>query len=321
MDDLPTFNPFELLAPGRKITGMSAILLPFDDHQQAAWSDFESLLVRTFDAGLIPAINMDTGYANLIDPATRKTALQRTETIAAGREFIAGAYVADQPGDAFDLPGYVGAVEQIQTYGGTPILFQSFGLTGGQDEAILEAYQQIAESCRSFLAFELGTMFAPFGKIYRLSLYEQLMQIPNCRGAKHSSLRRDLEWQRLVLRNRVRPDFMVLTGNDLAIDMVMYGSDYLLGLSTFAPEAFARRDAQWASNDIGFYRLNDLLQYLGCFVFRDPVPAYKHSAAMFLHLQGLLETSNTHPMSPGRPDADLDVLRHIASDLETILKS
>ena len=31
----------------------------------------------------------------------------------------------------------------------------------------------------------------------------------------------------------------VLTGNDLAIDMVMYGSDYLLGLSTFAPEAFA----------------------------------------------------------------------------------
>ena len=34
----------------------------------------------------------------------------------------------------------------------------------------------------------------------------------------------------------VRPDFLVLTGNDLAIDMVMYGSDYLLGLSTFAPD-------------------------------------------------------------------------------------
>ena len=36
-----------------------------------------------------------------------------------------------------------------------------------------------------------------------------------------------------------RPDFLVLTGNDLGIDMVMYGSDYLLGLSTFAPDLFA----------------------------------------------------------------------------------
>ena len=30
----------------------------------------------------------------------------------------------------------------------------------------------------------------------------------------------------------LRPEFMVLTGNDLAIDMVMYGSDYLLELNT-----------------------------------------------------------------------------------------
>ena len=75
--------------------------------------------------------------------------------------------------------------------------------------------------------------------------------------------RRELEWQRLDLRNRVRPEFKVFTGNDLAIDMVMYGSDYLLGLSTFAPDAFARRDAMWESGDPRFYELNDLLQYLG----------------------------------------------------------
>lgn len=29
-------------------------------------------------------------------------------------------------------------------------------------------------------------------------------------------------------------------GNDLAIDMVFYGSDYLLGLSAFSVEVFAR---------------------------------------------------------------------------------
>ena len=65
------------------------------------------------------------------------------------------------------------------------------------------------------------------------------MELPQCIGAKHSSLSRQLEWDRLALRDATRPDFHVFTGNDLAIDMVMYGSDYLLGLSTFAPEEFA----------------------------------------------------------------------------------
>ena len=65
----------------------------------------------------------------------------------------------------------------------------------------------------------------------------------------------------------------MFTGNDLAIDMVMYGSDYLLGLSTFAPDVFARRDAAWAAGDPAFYELNDWLQYLGFLTFRQPVPA------------------------------------------------
>ena len=129
-------------------------------------------------------------------------------------------------------------------------------------------------------------MFAPFGKVYSLEVYQGLLGVPQCVGAKHSSLRREPEWRRLMLRDRVRPDFRVYTGNDLAIDMVTYGSDYLLGLSTFAPDLFARRDALWEAGDAAFYELNDVLQYLGFFAFRAPVPAYKHSAAMFLRLRG-----------------------------------
>ena len=85
-------------------------------------------------------------------------------------------------------------------------------------------------------------MFAPFGKIYSLDAYRGLLGVKQCLGAKHSSLSRDLEWQRLGSATRCGPDFKVYTGNDLAIDMVMYGSDYLLGLSTFAPDLFASRD-------------------------------------------------------------------------------
>jgi hypothetical protein len=132
---------------------------------------------------------------------------------------------------------------------------------------------------------------------------------------KHSSLRREPEWLRIRLRDRVRPDFHVFTGNDLAIDMIMYGSDYLLGLSTFAPDLFARRDALWASGDPGFFELNDTLQYLGQFAFRPSVPAYKHSAAMFLALRGWITSDRTHPESPTRPESDRAVLRDIARRL------
>jgi hypothetical protein len=97
--------------------------------------------------------------------------------------------------------------------------------------------------------------------------------------------------------------------------MVMYGSDYLLGLSTFAPDLFARRDAFWGAGDPAFYELNDALQYLGFLAFRAPVPAYKHSAAMFLNLRGWAQTDATHPLSPNRPASDRDVLGEIGRRL------
>src|SRR5262249_9142289 len=161
------------------------------------------------------------------------------------------------------------------------------------------------------VAFELGTMFAPFGKIYSLEVYRSLLGVRKCLGAKHSSLRREPEWQRLLLRDRVRPDFRIYTGNDLAIDMVMYGSDYLLGLSTFAANLCAGRDKLWETGAPAFYELNDALQYLGCVSFREPVPAYKHAAAMFLKLRNWINCDATHPKSATRPDSDRELLRQI----------
>lgn len=304
-----------LLKTGRKITGMSAILLPFHESGEIDWHGFGQHVIRTASAGLIPAVNMDTGYANLIEESVRLEALKRTQAILKGQEFIAGAFVRDTPADKFSLEAYQRGIADILAHGGTPIIFQSYGLTQQRNAEILQSYAQIARECDRFLGFELGQAFAPFGKIYDLDLYGELLKIKACYGAKHSSLKRTLEWQRLNLRDTVRPDFLVLTGNDLAIDMVMYGSDYLLGLSTFSPEHFAKRDKLWANNHPDFYELNDLLQYLGFFAFRPPVPAYKHSAAMFLKLRGWLNCDNTHPQSTTRPDSDREVLRDIVERL------
>ena len=312
-------DPHSLRRPKRAITGMSAILLPMQDETRIDWSGFQEHVQNTYDCGLIPAINMDTGYANLIDDATRQQALQLTQEIADGRTFLSGAFVGDRANDAFNLPAYRSAMDEIASHDGTPIIFQSYGLTQGTTTEIIERYHAISQACESFYAFELGTMFAPFGSVYSLTAYNALMQIPNCLGAKHSSLSRELEWQRLELRNQQRPDFLVLTGNDLAIDMVMYGSDYLLGLSTFSPEAFARRDRMWLEGDHHFYELNDLLQYLGAFAFRPTVPAYKHNAAMFLKLRGKIVCDATYPGADQRPASDREVLAAIADQLATFL--
>ena len=313
-----TLNSAPPIVPGRRITGISAVLLPFLEGTAVDWVAFEAHVSRTLDAGLIPAVNMDTGYINLIDRATQLEVLQRTQKLTSGKRFVAGAFVSDQPDADFDAAGYHQQTDLIHQHSGTPVVFPSYGLTQQSDDGIIAAYQQIGTTCDQFIGFELSTAFAPFGKIYSLAVYRELLQISQCEGAKHSSLQRIPEWERLQLRDEVRPEFKVFTGNDLAIDMIKYGSDYLLGLSSFAPDLFAQRDAWWEANDPRFYELNDALQYLGEFTFRSPVPAYRHSCAQFLKLRGQIADSEPPKGAPCRPATDLDTLQKLQTRLKEV---
>jgi dihydrodipicolinate synthase/N-acetylneuraminate lyase len=261
---------------------------------------------------------MDTGYANLLSLDERREILKLTTEAGQGRRFLAGAFVEGLAGEP--LPLYQTEFDAITSAGGTPILFQSSHLKMMPSKELLRFHKSLAAGCENFLCFELGEMFAPFGRIYDLETFRELMDIPQITGLKHSSLSRELEWQRLALRDGARPDFKLYTGNDLAIDMVMYGSDYLLGLSAFSPEAFAARDAFWAASDPRFYELNDVLQYLGSFAFRPPVPAYKHSAAQFLKLRGRIQCDTPHPKAQRRPESDVEILQKISERLDVELK-
>ncbi len=308
-------DPTQMIKPRRKVSGISAILLPFLDSGEVDWKSLDAHIIRTAEAGLTPAVNMDTGYTHLLDVQTKLDVLKRTQQVLSGQPFVAGAFVKDEPGAKFNFDTYCREMTVIQEYGGLPVVFQSFGLIEQSGPEIVESYLALAGSVDEFLGFELTQDLAPFGKVYDLETYAELMAIPQCIGAKHSSFHREPEWERLQLRDQKRPDFTVYTGNDFAIDMIMYGSDYLLGLSTFAPDLFAKRDAMWAAGDPGFYELNDQLQYLGYFTFRSPGAGYKHSAAQFLHLRGWTQTNRTHPDSPTRPDSDIAVLRELGERL------
>ncbi len=306
-------HPDARVRPRRTITGMSAVLLPHTAGGAVDWDGLAAHVARTAGAGLTPAVNMDTGFVQVLDEATRDRVLEVAAANSDG--FVAGAHLDDRAGDRFDLEGYRRQVDRIVARGGLPIVFPTHGLTALDGDGWVGAHAALAEQCDRFLAFELGPMFVPYGRIYDLDAYRGLLGIDACVGAKHSSLDRMPEWERLAARDEVRPDFMVLTGNDLAIDMVMYGSDYLLGLSTFAPDRFAERDRMWATGDPGFFELNDLLQELGDFTFREPVPGYRHDAALFLELRGWIGSSRVPDGVTLRPDADVDVLRDIAERL------
>lgn len=292
----------------RHVEGIAAALLPFDSNGCVAIDAFKQHLIATQRAGLMNAVNMDTGYVNYLTETEKQNVLRWTrEALGEGVLFVAGAYIEGQSGDIIEL--YRREMDAIVKFGGIPILFQTARLRGKSAKEKGAAYRAICRGFAQVLAFELGPMFAPNGEIFDEDTFHRLLDVPEIAGMKHSSLDRLLEIQRLALRDAQRPEFRIYTGNDLGIDMIEYGSDYLLGLATLAPEKFAERDALWESGDPAYYSLSDALQYLGNVAFRDPVPAYKHSAAVFLNLAGRIPTDLTHPKNPKRPAWEREILQ------------
>ncbi len=301
----------------RRPEGISAVYLPWKPVGRIDFDSYQRALERTWACGLIPAINMDTGFANLLKLSERREILRLVSSLSSGRAFVAGAFIEDLPGDM--ISNYQAQVTEIRSLGGTPIVFQCTPLIQQSEDQIVKTYAQIGATVDRFLGFELGKMFAPFGSIYSIDTFRKLMEIPSLAGLKHSSLSRQLEWERLALRDNDRPDFRIYTGNDLAIDMIQWGSDYLLGLSAFYPEAFAKRDEYWQNGDSRFYELNDALQLLGGFAFRPPVPAYKHNAAMVLAIRGIIESDAIPPNAPGRASSDREFLKILVDRIDTLM--
>ena len=298
----------------RKVQGIAAALLPYQSNGSVAVEAFQQHLIATHHAGLMNAVNMDTGYVNYLSEPEKRDVLRWTvEALGKDVPFVAGAYIENQTGDIVAL--YRQQMDSIVQAGGIPILFQTARLCSLSSKEKAVVYQTACRGYPDVLAFELGTMFAPNGEIFDEDTVRRLMDIPEIKGMKHSSLDRLVELKRLALRDEQRSEFRIYTGNDLGINMIEYGSDYLLGLASFAPEKFAERDRLWAAGDPTYYALSDALQYLGNVAFRVPVPAYKHSAAVFLHMAGRIPTDRVHPRNPKRPAWEAEILQDCAGRL------
>ena len=317
----PKMTVDELIArqkPLRKVQGIAAALLPYQADGRVAVEAFANELTSTHRAGLMNAVNMDTGYVNYLNDGEKQEVLDWTrQVLGKGVPFVAGAYIEHHTGDDVVVL-FRQQIDTILRFDGIPIIFQTARLHGKPPAKIAEAYREICRDYPHVLAFELGSMFATNGEIYDEETVRRLMDIPELKGMKHSSLDRLVELERLALRDAHRPDFRIYTGNDLGINMIEYGSDYLLGLAAFAPEKFAARDRLWEAGDPAYYALSDALQHLGNVAFRTPVPAYKHSAAVFLNLIGRIPSDRTHPNNPQRASWEKEIMVDCARRLSLL---
>jgi dihydrodipicolinate synthase/N-acetylneuraminate lyase len=286
---------------------MASILLPFDASGAIDWRGLAGLIERAVEAGLVPAVNLHAGFGEWLDEGSRLRAVEAARRAARGR-FAAGAHGADHAARAREM-------ERIAGAGGVPVVVPSPEMGALDDAAWVRAHRELGDHCERFFACELAPEFAPHGRIREARAWRGLLGIPQCIGVHCAFTSRAAEWERLALRDRHRPDFLVLSGNERALDMLVYGSDYLLAVAGLAPDAFARRDALWAVGDPAFHELNDALQHLGSFICRGPLDAYRHAAAMFLAARGWLAASHTHPAAARRPASDAEILAGIAQRL------
>src|SRR5690349_3223015 len=160
--------------PGRRVCGIAAALLPYSEHGQIAVESFQKHLAATHRAGLMNAVNMDTGYVNYLSESEMEQVLQWTRgALGKNVPFVAGAYIEGQSGDTVAL--YRQAMDRIVNFGGIPILFQTARLHGRSSREKVSIYREICLGYEQVLGFELNPVFAANGEIYNDEVIKGLL--------------------------------------------------------------------------------------------------------------------------------------------------
>jgi hypothetical protein len=205
--------------------------------------------------------------------------------------------------------------------GGTPLLLPIAELAALDGDGLAHLWRQATAGHRGVLIVEMGEAFAAPAPLYAAGVIPRLLDIASLGGLVHASLDRAAEWARVEARDAARPDFRIYSGHERALDMVTYGSDYLLATAGCAPEAFAARDRAWRAGQAAGFALNDVLQALGSLLFREPIGGARHGALQWLQARGVVDMAAPVPGVERRPDSDLALYHDLGSRLDSLLAS
>ena len=216
--------------------------------------------------------------------------------------------------DAAPLAARYGrAVDTVVRQGGTPLLLPIRELAALDGDALAHLWRQATAGHRGVLVIEMAAAFGAPAPLYAAEVVTRILDIASLGGLVHASLDRGAEWARIEARDIARPDFRIYSGHERALDMVAYGSDYLLATAGCAPEAFAARDRAWRHGAPVGFELNDALQALATLLYREPIDGARHGALQWLQACGWSRrTARPCAGVALRPDTDVALYREIA---------
>src|ERR1051325_1872803 len=164
------------IQPRRKVNGIAAALLPFNQNGSIAVEAFQTHLRATHAAGLGNAVNMDTGYINYLSEAEQSEILNWTrEALGPSVNFVAGVYIEGLDGDVVSL--YRRKIDQVVHYGATPIILQTKRLHGKDSREKIACYRVICHGYPAVLGFELGQVFAPTAEIFEAPTIQRVITL------------------------------------------------------------------------------------------------------------------------------------------------
>lgn len=288
---------------GRTPHIIAALSVPISEDGKIDFDCFAEDLERTVSYGIEPAVLMDTYQINHCTLDQQIKGLEVTRDVMAGKPFTAGVYVEDEiaseaPGDI--IKAYQKKVEMLEgQYGASPIVFQTEALKNAEASTVTAVYLELAKASKGGLkAFELSPVFAPNGWMFPGESLLEILSDDKWAGAKHSSLNPSMEW--VLLQKIHKIGKRLYTGNDFDFASMMYnGSDALLGIATFIPDKFRElADTLQAGDKEKYFELATAMEFLGRVAFQNPVPAYKHGAAMVKQMRGWYPTDHVLPDNP-----------------------
>ncbi len=224
--------------------------------------------------------------------------------------------------DAAPLAARYGrAVDAVVRQGGTPLLLPIRELAALDGDALTHLWRQATAGHRGVLLIEMAADFGAPAPLYAAEVVTRILDIASLGGLVHASLDRGAEWARIEARDIARPDFRIYSGHERALDMVAYGSDYLLATAGCAPEAFGARDRAWRQGAPVGFELNDALQALATLLYRAPIDGARHGALQWLQARGLVGPASPASGVELRPESDLALYREIHARLDSLLAS
>jgi hypothetical protein len=210
-------------------------------------------------------------------------------------------------------------VDAVVRQGGTPLLLPVVELSALDGDALAHLWRQATIGQRGVLVIETAPEFGLPCPLYPPEVVTRLIDVASLGGLVHASLDRQAEWARVEARDIARPEFRIYSGHERALDMVSYGSDYLLGTAGCAPEAFAIRDRAWRDGDARGFDLNDALQYLGALLHRRPLTGARHAAVQWFEARGIVRGARPVAGVAARPDSDIALYREAGDRLDLLL--